>query len=202
MSKTLLVTCICITSSIINGQGAVSAITDPTAPGGIDNITFDSGTNLEWLDWDISANISYDSIITMFGSGGAFEGWRHATRNEVNTLFTNLSLDVSNWPAQTTVLDSGASGQAGLNMIGQTTAFAGYSVSTGMVSDPVTASNQFTAEILASSSETITRSTSGINRATASTSFGHALVRSVPEPSHFILLGLGSLGILHRRKRS
>ena len=62
---------------------------------GVASVTRDENTNLEWLDVTLSTNISYSNIITQFGAGGAYEGWRHATADEVVSLWLSGGIPVS-----------------------------------------------------------------------------------------------------------
>lgn len=82
---------------------------DPTAPSGaqINNITFDTATGLEWLDWDATRNISFTTILENNGPGQIYEGWTFATRDQVQTLLFNIGLNVANWPGPTYVADGG-----------------------------------------------------------------------------------------------
>ena len=72
----------------------IVAVTDPNFGGGVNNVTGDTATGLEWLDWDVSANFSYNEIIPLLGPGQALEGWRYATVDEVGTFFDHLGLPV------------------------------------------------------------------------------------------------------------
>jgi len=70
---------------------------------GRDSITLDTDTGLEWIDpWlpiiqgnpacgygctGTSGLNAYDDIMGMLGAGGYFEGFRYATRSELETLF-------------------------------------------------------------------------------------------------------------------
>ncbi len=62
--------------------------------------TVDSAQGLEFLDLTLTTNMSYDQILPMLGSGGAFEGWRHATYFEVNTLVNNAGIQVDFNPGE------------------------------------------------------------------------------------------------------
>ncbi len=56
------------------------------------NITYDPNTGLHWLDVNLSANQSYTDVSSQFGVGGDFAGYRYASGNEVNTLFSNAGI--------------------------------------------------------------------------------------------------------------
>ncbi len=59
------------------------------------SITYDDTSGLEWLELTASDWISYNYIITQFGPGGAFEGWRHATLVETNELAIHAGIDIN-----------------------------------------------------------------------------------------------------------
>jgi hypothetical protein len=46
----------------------------------------DTESGLDWLDVTSSTNLSYNYVSSQFGVGGQFEGWRYASRNELNEL--------------------------------------------------------------------------------------------------------------------
>ncbi|MDH5766608.1 MAG: hypothetical protein OEZ38_11390 [Gammaproteobacteria bacterium] len=50
-------------------------------------ITQDTDNSLEWLDLTVTANMSYNQVISELGVGGAYEGWRYATSTEVASLW-------------------------------------------------------------------------------------------------------------------
>jgi hypothetical protein len=56
---------------------------------GANSITLDTDSGLEWLDLTVTQNRSYADVANQFGSGGEFQGWRHATINDLVTLQTN-----------------------------------------------------------------------------------------------------------------
>jgi hypothetical protein len=53
--------------------------------------TTDTDTGLDWLDVTASVNWSFTDISLEFGNGGEFQGWRHATGDEFNTLVGNFT---------------------------------------------------------------------------------------------------------------
>lgn len=89
----------------------------------LDSITLDTDTGLEWIDpWvpllqgnsgcgygctGASILNAYDDIMGMIGEGGYFEGFRYATRSEVETLFySSANFDpVTSSPGNTPTLD-------------------------------------------------------------------------------------------------
>ncbi|WP_101757944.1 VPLPA-CTERM sorting domain-containing protein [Oceanicoccus sp. KOV_DT_Chl] len=56
----------------------------------------------EWLDITQTLGISYNNMIPMLQEGGAFEGWRYATHQEVRTLIRAFGLpewqSIGIWP--------------------------------------------------------------------------------------------------------
>lgn len=56
---------------------------------GANSITIDTDSGLQWLDLTVTQNRSYADVASQFGSGGEFQGWRHATINDLVTLQTN-----------------------------------------------------------------------------------------------------------------
>lgn len=77
----------------IPSQATMHSMSDPVF--GTDSVTLDDVTQLQWLDVPLSANISYNDIITEFGSGGSFEGWRHATLAEADAFATNAGITIN-----------------------------------------------------------------------------------------------------------
>jgi len=59
--------------------------------------TLDPNTGLEWLDVNLTTNRSFSDISLEFGPGGDFEGFRHATPQELVTLFTNALIPSINF---------------------------------------------------------------------------------------------------------
>ncbi len=77
--------------SVALGMGSVAARAelleiDYLAPGD-QLITLDKDTCLEWLDLTESEGHSVNHMLSQFGPGGDFEGWRHATQPEVQQFF-------------------------------------------------------------------------------------------------------------------
>jgi len=74
-------------------QAAVVSVDWQTA--GDNLITLDTNTGLNWLDLDVTANLSYSTVLGQLGTGGQFEGWRFATNAEVVALWANFNIDLS-----------------------------------------------------------------------------------------------------------
>ena len=64
-------------------------------------IVRDTTTSIEWLNVSESYGLTYDYVSGEFGVGGAFEGMRYATNDEVINLFAtyfNLDLSANQFP--------------------------------------------------------------------------------------------------------
>lgn len=76
------------------GEAGLVSIDDPFF--GIDSVTLDMDTGLEWLDLTASTNCSFNQVATNSCKGGGFAEWRHATESEIRTFWTNAGLvDIS-----------------------------------------------------------------------------------------------------------
>lgn len=69
-----------------NASASLTTINDSTW--GVNNIVYDSTTNLQWLSPRMTANQSMNNILTQI-SGGALIDWRYATSAEATQLFLN-----------------------------------------------------------------------------------------------------------------
>jgi hypothetical protein len=56
------------------------------------NLTFDSETDLEWLDVSLTTNLSYNQVRSQFDSGGQYEGFRHAKWQEVTAFWEHAGI--------------------------------------------------------------------------------------------------------------
>ena len=55
-----------------------------------DNDSFiDTTTGLEWMDFGINNNYTYNFVASQLGEGGSYEGWSLATSDQVLTMWTN-----------------------------------------------------------------------------------------------------------------
>jgi hypothetical protein len=74
--------------STVSAQATLLSVPDSEgAFAGAGAVTFDDVNNVEWLDLTFSTSRSFNDVSGQFGSGGDFEGWRHATGAELTTLF-------------------------------------------------------------------------------------------------------------------
>ncbi|MFO0911796.1 MAG: hypothetical protein U0795_02460 [Pirellulales bacterium] len=74
-----------------SGQAAFTESSDPRYPGTA-NTTIDTATGLEWLDWSVTANQSYDLVKSQLAPGGRYEGWRLASDDNMAKLLVDLKL--------------------------------------------------------------------------------------------------------------
>jgi hypothetical protein len=58
-------------------------------------LTYDSTTQFEWLDVTQSMNRTFANAASQFGSGGAFQGFRHATWAEVLAFMADSGISSS-----------------------------------------------------------------------------------------------------------
>ncbi len=80
-------------------------------------LTFDSGTQLEWLDVTQTLNHSFDNVVSQLGIGGQFAGFHVASTAQVKQLF----------------LDGGWSGAWNTNYVDNTVHFAEASAIVGLL---------------------------------------------------------------------
>lgn len=54
----------------------------------IDNGTYvsDTESGLDWLDWEMTANMTFDFVQSELGTGGLFDGWQVASSDDINSV--------------------------------------------------------------------------------------------------------------------
>jgi len=60
---------------------------------GVDSITYDTETGLEWLDLHVSIGMTFSEVSDEIGPGLKFESWRRATWSEVLELMCHANSD-------------------------------------------------------------------------------------------------------------
>lgn len=87
----------------VNTYSAIISVDDSVF--GVNSITRDTASGIEWLDLTISQGMSYNSVLANLEIGGQFEGWRFATSNEVRVFFFKLGLPSINTALYSTVFE-------------------------------------------------------------------------------------------------
>ncbi len=192
-SKLVIGTILCLTWSA-PAKAALISLNDPVF--GVDSITRDTDTNLEWLDVPLSQGRTFIDVAGEFGSGGQFEGFRYANAANFETLVLNAGIPAIN----VTVTGDLTPFTNLIDLLGATS-FQGSNPQTlGFLSDPAGSQSRvngdldfffsngvpaYQANTLISRGETVSFST-----------VGHYLVRSVPVPEPSSTLGFFTFGIL------
>lgn len=205
-----------VLAGLYMGAAAIGLSTTSAQAILIDNglTTVDTDQNLVWLDLTESTGRSYNDVASQFGTGGDFEGWRHATTSEVTTMFSNAGFSSSyiSSPATPQMLTL-------VNLFGPT--FTTTGPSGGLLinswgwfddTDPASASIgtafiEHDASFLSNTAFTVDRAAVVINSAgtqSSGPSVGSWLVRAstpIPEPTPLALLAAGLAGLGFARSR-
>lgn len=64
-------------------------------------LLLDTNSQLQWLDLNITANQSYNEVLTQLQQGGIYEGFRYATHDEVLQLWSEAGITDTNFTWQT-----------------------------------------------------------------------------------------------------
>jgi hypothetical protein len=196
-------------------SASIEMATDPSVPGGTNNLTRDTSTGLEWLDWTASTGISFNDMQLLLDPGSQFEGYRHATRQEVGVFFESLGLPVGLFPSMTSVKDGRTSANFAALHLGATDVVTlEHFTSQAITADdgPIPSTSLvvvFGGGSSIAGDPSVSSFTSGVaNIAIAASELhvGHALVRdpvagAVPEPTSVICWGGLALAFASLRKR-
>ena len=168
----------------------------------IDNgsYTTDSRTGLLWLDLTQTTNLSYDYVSSQLSEGGQFEGWSYATGIQIASLFDSAG---ATGPYPLIGDEYTDAAKTLLSLWGSTLAGVETWFYTG---DMFAAGDIWLGEITLSTVTYISINQFHFSETdTASTSVGHALVRTsvVPVPASAWLFGSGIIGLVSfaRRKK-
>jgi len=173
-------------------------------------LTHDSTTGLFWLDVTESRNRPKTDVLTEFGAGGDFEGFRYATPIEIGAFWNNAGVTghATTEGANNTVNDAFS---LALMDMWSFTKNDGVLREVLAVTSETNSGNASLANVARIAHLFSSPTTWGgtrwniVNNGGFSNGEGHALVTSVPEPTALVLsvLGLLSLSMTrrHRRKR-
>jgi hypothetical protein len=158
---------------------------------------------LEWMDVSQTTDLSISDVVTQFDTGGLFEGFRHATGDEVNQLVTEFGYDPGSSEQANAAPISNLQEAIGTTFV-SSAGFLQYST-LGYVDDGQRM--DLTLQILdpgepATWSGFLFQTDPGpiIN---ADPVVGHYLVTVVPEPAEFALVvGIFTLAYLLKRRRA
>lgn len=206
MKRVLLITVAALVTFSITqpAEAILTSVNDPVF--GMDAITRDSDTGYEWLDVPLSDNLDYTYVSGQFGAGGAFEGFRYATIDEVVELWMNAGIPDINvgstvanvTPVQDAINLLGTPPSQGL--AGRTSTLGGvgrYYGALGLVT-----SNQQGAIVFQAYADSTLSVSDGYEQA----GLGSYLLREtadngvVPEPASLLLFGTGMAAAAGRRK--
>jgi hypothetical protein len=180
--------------------GATLIETDLAVPGD-GFITRDTDTGLDWLDLNLTLNLSYNEVIADIGVGLP-AGFRYATESEVIALFAGAGVPVpsiTDFAAYTNAI-------ALMDLLGCTGFLCETSteyITGAMELDVFDPLNAIALQVLINHTQSNVGSTilplspkdSGLSEG------GSFLVRAIPEPGTASLFGLGLLGLAAKRRR-
>ncbi|MEM7304275.1 MAG: hypothetical protein AAF372_01970 [Pseudomonadota bacterium] len=156
-------------------------------------LTLDTDSGLEWLDWSYTTNRSFSEVSGQFGSGGEFEGFRHATLGELNALYSNAGF---NFPT------SGDAGNIPLavefvNYFGMTFDNSGGAGSEATYANPGSSANSYWVTAINQNSGLVVPEFFEFSANSEVEFVGNALVRTsvVPIPLAFWLFSSAMLGL-------
>lgn len=168
------------------------------------NITYDTETDLSWLDPTLSTDLSYNTVLSELGPLGLFPGYHHASYDDLLTLFLNAELSFGqSIPADPDIAPFQALlGVTGTNQYPDRTLIrcAGFY-------DRNVSGNQYAGGVYLNMYDPgdgyVSMATLGAPPDQSFSGFGHWLI--IPEPSTLTLLAMGAVGLLtygwRRRRR-
>ena len=130
ISSSLLIGTFFCLSWQVSAVAALISRDDPVF--GVGSITRDTVTNLDWLDVPLSQGRTFIDVAGEFGSGGDFEGFRHATEAEFRTLVVNAGIPDIN----VTVTGDLTPFTNLINLLGATSSQEGNPETFGFLNDP------------------------------------------------------------------
>lgn len=190
-------------------HGAIVAMHDPAVVGNgnapLDsmNLTLDTATGREWLDLTLSQAMTYNAMVAQLGPGGMFDGFQHASNDDVLELWTHLGLSSSSFPSFSSVADGGVLADAAIDLLGETGTTSGIRFTQGTTTAVPFGTNHQILTIRDDGDST-TVGNGSVGDGTGGAQIGHWLFRqqsvAVPEPSSGVLMvGVVLGGVVVRR---
>ena len=164
------------------------------------NITRDTSTNLEWLDWSLTLNRSYNNVFAQT-QGGDLDGWRYATESEFESLAVSAGIPITffdNNPGGTDPAFDLLNGFLGSGEPGSSIAISAVSLSSNTHSLGGFNGLQEVYDVPNANAVILNPE---LSDASSVSSVGSALVRVVPAPAAVWLFGFGLLGLIGAARR-
>jgi hypothetical protein len=171
------------------------------------NLTIDVENGLEWLDFTLTLNRSYNDVSADLADGQPLAGWRYATEQDFLNIAASANIpaaniDVLQGPGPVPELIFLAEAWGLTIPWGRTLAVSGEAISPGFhrLAGVSAAGSGTTAWLFDAPNNPTIWGNQVWNDNNVHPEVGHALVRIVPEPATTLLLGLGLLALAMRSR--